>query len=83
VSKTDNERRDRVDELKEEARLDDELEDTFPASDPPSIVQPAPPEPFGEPPPVQHVRRNPGWQDQLAGVMIVGGVLLLAGVLRR
>lgn len=69
---------------KEEARLDEELEETFPASDPPSIIQPGAPEPEGEAAPsTQHVRRNPVWQDQLAGLMIVGGVFLLAGVLRR
>lgn len=83
MSKPDTGRRDRFHEGKEEARLDDELDDTFPASDPPSIVQPAPPEPFGGPSSDQHVRRNPGWQDQLAGLMVVSGVLLVAGVLRR
>jgi hypothetical protein len=68
--------------LKEEDRLDEELEETFPASDPPSIVQPVQAEPLADAE-IQHVRRNPVWQDQLAALMAVGGTLRLAGALQR
>ena len=69
-------------ESKEEERLDEELEETFPASDPPSIVQPVQAEPPSDTE-IQHVRRNPVWQDQLAALMAIGGTLLPAGAPQR
>jgi hypothetical protein len=80
MSKFENGHADHFGEGPKEARLDEELEETFPASDPPSIVQPAPPERQDD---THHVRRNPVWQDRLAGLMILAGVLLFAGVIRR
>ena len=59
----------------DDRRLDSELEASFPASDPPSIVQPA-----ARNAPVD-LRRIPVWRAQLAGLAILGAALILARAL--
>ena len=62
----------------DDRRLDSELDASFPASDPPSIVQPAPPRTRNE-----DVRRQPVWRDQLAGLAILAATLIAARTLAR
>ena len=64
--------------ISDDSRLDSELEDSFPASDPPSILQPAPRDARDD-----GVRRNPVWRDQLVGLAILGAALILRRALSR
>lgn len=61
----------------DDSRLDSELEASFPASDPPSITQPVPPDrPAG-------IDRKPVLRDQFIGLAILVGVLIAARALGR